>query len=587
MDGLIKMKGKILSLIIVVLIVVGSFGVIGTQSEKDCNCTNNYLNIPNEKTNERYATGIVGELRNYPDKEITFLGNPPTTFSWNDYGGKDYTTGAKSQGQCGSCYAFAAIGVVESNLDIQSLKYGLNKDLSEQYIVSCASEDLPQTVSGCDGAVYTPLPGLANFIDWTRDNDVVTESCFPYTSGDGNVPPCNDGCPKIADVVGWGWVDSSNRLNIKNALLTQGPLTASMLVYDDFQDYSGGIYFHNGGGSSENHLVSIVGYNDDDEYWICKNSWGTSWGEDGFFRILYANCGIEDHIAFIEVDYGSPTETKNANQCYDYTNRWEDWGAHGMQCDNHLVGGPDYIYYKFDVPKDSPGPIIIGIEFDSDLYGANGGPDLEVLNPSTSDYDPVRKSMGDPGALKWKWFVVGNDYISTSNQLEFRILCAWGCHAYIDDVAVKYTTAPPPEPKLDAWSSPSPFRWTSVESGGTRTGTITVKNIGDSGSVLNWRIVESLNWVYCDKTNGNLQKDQTATIKVSVTASSTGGDTRSGTIVVDSDPPGGSKSFTVEIITKKGRERTLFFDNLKIFEVRFAWLITFLTSNSHFNGGLI
>jgi len=58
-------------------------------------------------------------------------------------------------------------------------------------------------------------------------------------------------------------------------------------------DYTGGIYEYKYGLFAGNHLVSIIGYDDTQGYWICKNSWGTSWGENGFFRIKYGECGID------------------------------------------------------------------------------------------------------------------------------------------------------------------------------------------------------------------------------------------------------------------------------------------------------
>ncbi len=506
--------------------VVGSFGAVGINSEvdveNDCGCRNN--NYMDTSKSSGHAMGIIGELRDYPDKSIAFMGNPPTTFSWKDFGGRDFTTVAKSQGQCGSCWAFADIGVVESVLDIQDLNPNLNMDLSEQYPVSCGS--ILYGMNGCGGAVYTPPPGVGNFIDWTKDNDVVSESCFPYTSGGGVVPPCNDDCPKVTDVVGWGWVSSTNRVNIENALIAQGPLVASMEVYEDFHDdYTGGIYAHTYGDFLGNHVVSIVGYNENQDYWICKNSWGADWGENGFFRIAFGNSGIDSHISFIEADYGDPTATKYANQCFDHTSRWEEYGTHGMKCDNYWTGGPDYIYYNFNVPKNSPGPIIVGIEFNSDLNGANGGPNLEVLNPSTGSYDTIRASMGDPGALKWKWFVVLNDYVSSSNELKFRVLCAWGCYTYIDDVGVKYTASPPPppsEPDLECYGQLSKI---NVESGSTVTGSFTVENVGESGSKLDWKVDSYPNWgsswSFIPSSGNDLEpNDESVTVDVSFVAPS-------------------------------------------------------------------
>lgn len=588
------MKKKTVSSAIILLMFLGSFGAIGTQSNTDRDYENNTnsVDLLIDEIPKRYATGLVGELRDTSDMGITFMGGPPTTFNWKNFGGEDYTSpiANPSQGpQCGSCYAFATIGVVESVLDIQSLNPDLNKDLSEQYIVSCASDDLPLTVWGCDGAWYTPPPGFANFIDWTRDNDVVSESCFPYTSGGGNVPSCNDNCPKITDVVGWGWVDSTQRTNIKNALITQGPLTAYMKVYDDFHNYNGGIYEHTGGGGDpSDHIVTIVGYNENQDYWICKNSWGTNWGENGWFKIKFGNCDIEKHIAFIEVDYGNPTATKHGNEYYDKTDRWTTWGSHGMQCDNYWVGGPDYIYYKFNVPKDTvEGPVIIGVEFKADLAGANGGPDIEVKEPGGS-WVKIRQSMGGPSSKTWKWFAVTKDYVDGSNELKFRILCAWGCHAYIDDVAVKYKTAsppPPPEPDLDCDGSLS---WSNVPPGTPVIDTFTVENIGDPGSELDWKITEWPNWgtwSFSDLSGDDLTPEEGPfTIGVVVIAPRETGAEFSGKIkVVNEDNSGDYDTVSVSLSTPRNKQsaNSLFFNFLEKFPVLGQLLLFFTPNYNH------
>jgi len=64
-------------------------------------------------------------------------------------------------------------------------------------------------------------------------------------------------------------------------------------VYEDFYEYDGGIYERNSNKYTGGHIVAIVGYSDAGQYWICKNSWTTGWGEDGYFRIKYGECGID------------------------------------------------------------------------------------------------------------------------------------------------------------------------------------------------------------------------------------------------------------------------------------------------------
>jgi C1A family cysteine protease len=90
---------------------------------------------------------------------------------------------------------------------------------------------------------------------------------------------------------------------MKQALAEGGPIVATLTLYEDFRNYSGGIYQHAYGGFAGSHAVTLVGYDDNEGYWIAKNSWGTEWGEDkdgnatggGWFRIYYGHAGIDDH----------------------------------------------------------------------------------------------------------------------------------------------------------------------------------------------------------------------------------------------------------------------------------------------------
>jgi len=76
--------------------------------------------------------------------------------------------------------------------------------------------------------------------------------------------------------------------DIKTALATYGPLTTTFTVYSDFFSYRSGVYTYTSGTYQGGHAVLIVGYDDPGQYFIVKNSWGTGWGEAGFFRIAYS-----------------------------------------------------------------------------------------------------------------------------------------------------------------------------------------------------------------------------------------------------------------------------------------------------------
>jgi len=135
----------------------------------------------------------------------------------------------------------------------------------------------------------------------------VAEKCNPYT-GIGGSCSTSEKCPRLYatayEYVG-GYYGGCNEYLMMLALYKNGPLAVSFEVYEDFMQYSGGIYRHTGlldkfnPFELTNHAVLLVGYGVDKssgvKYWIVKNSWGTTWGEQGYFRILRGSdeCAIE------------------------------------------------------------------------------------------------------------------------------------------------------------------------------------------------------------------------------------------------------------------------------------------------------
>jgi C1A family cysteine protease len=85
----------------------------------------------------------------------------------------------------------------------------------------------------------------------------------------------------------------TGRANIKNWIATKGTVTGCFIIYQDFFSYRSGVYRHVTGSQAGGHCIEIVGYDDAQGCWICKNSWGTNWGAGGFFRIAYGQCQID------------------------------------------------------------------------------------------------------------------------------------------------------------------------------------------------------------------------------------------------------------------------------------------------------
>lgn len=244
------------------------------------------------------------------------IGDPPSEFSWKDYNGQDWTTPVKDQGDCGSCWDFAAIGTLESIINIREGSVALDPDLSEQYVLSC----LPAAGS-CNGG--SPYFTFRYIMETTPEgngyNGIIPESCFPYEADDD--VPCSDKCDdwldKLVPIIDYGFweIDGSPEdiEAIKTQVMNSGPVATYILSTSDFVDW--GLTHHDpedyypypGPTEYHNHVVVIVGWKDDPSighggYWIVKNSWGKFWGYDGFFNIEYGSLGI-DNFRIVWVDY--------------------------------------------------------------------------------------------------------------------------------------------------------------------------------------------------------------------------------------------------------------------------------------------
>jgi len=129
--------------------------------------------------------------------------------------------------------------------------------------------------------------------DQARDNGLTIEEYFPYAAGDQDASKLNADWPnRLVKIRSWQSV-TNNPAAMKENIARYGSITACFLVYQDFFSYSGGVYRHRTGDLAGGHCVTLVGYDDAQQCWIGKNSWGPGWGDQGFFRIGYGECGIE------------------------------------------------------------------------------------------------------------------------------------------------------------------------------------------------------------------------------------------------------------------------------------------------------
>lgn len=218
----------------------------------------------------------------------------PSRFSWRDRDGVNWNTSVKNQGYFGTCVGFATIAAVETQMRIKNNNPTQVIDLSELHVFFNGGGNFNY------GWYFNPA------LDYLKTQGTVSENECPYSNAPGhNSTLCQNAFKvKITDYV----VLSRGNSAIKSALM-DGPVVTSMLVYQDFKYYTGSVYEHlanfvnNSGQTVTNsiagsHAVLIVGYNDEQNCWYVKNSWGTEWGDDGYFRIKYDECNIGANDAF-------------------------------------------------------------------------------------------------------------------------------------------------------------------------------------------------------------------------------------------------------------------------------------------------
>jgi hypothetical protein len=278
----------------------------------------------------------------YPCPNTTTTTTLPTTttttipsmeLDWRNYNNQNYITPVKNQGGCGSCVAFGAVAALEGNLKVGTNNPSWNPDLSEQHLFSCGG-------GKCALGWY-----LSAALNYLKVNGTPDEPCFPYTGSDSL---CSNTCSNWqsrAYKINWYWVSTST--DAIKAALKNGPLLARFDVYSDFFSYRSGIYRHTTGSLAGGHAIAIVGYGtyNGETYWIVKNSWGSSWGEAGYFRIFSGDCGINQWVAAMYLTNNPPqissfTADKSSPQPLGVTI--------GLTCS---ASDPetDPIYYQFQV----------------------------------------------------------------------------------------------------------------------------------------------------------------------------------------------------------------------------------------------
>ncbi len=256
------------------------YAVCFSKDKNQENSISSFMNLSDKAT--------VGILKEQKYESLTvyngFTKNLPLQFDWRNNEGINYVTPVKDQFSCGSCWAFAANAAVESAYNVQ-IDNNINRDLSEQELISCSS------AGDCGGG------SSGSSLNYIRDFGITNENCFPYAAADIECERCPDYPGNLTGIFDHTTIYGIE--DIKEALIDKGPLTAALSIHESHGGYWDGDIYRCDESGFQNHAVTIVGYDEIGQYWIVKNSWGSNWNGDGYFKVGYDECHINDYAGFI------------------------------------------------------------------------------------------------------------------------------------------------------------------------------------------------------------------------------------------------------------------------------------------------
>ena len=381
------------------------------------------------------GTAPAGQSPSPPEEGVSGV-RVPSSFDWRNENGQDWMTAVKDQGNCGSCWAFSAVGIVEPIYNISTNNSSLDLDLSEQYLVSDCF-----TYHDCCGGWHDTA------LHFIRDQGIPDEACLAYvdesgcTCGGGT---CDSNCAhsgpdrcsdatcldRCAD-----WADRLVRIDdrgsvpaslMRDKIVEKGPLSVAMGIGHGYGGYFDGDIYRCTDDSGVNHGVVIAGYEDAGAYWIVKNSWGSFFGDGGYFKVGYGECAIDSWVYYADplppgepdlvvTSVSNPPSSGHLGQSFDVYDTTHNQGSGS-------AGGSTTRYYLSTDPVKSEGDTLL-----------EGSRSLPALPPGASDSGmaTVTVPMSTPADIYFLLACADDDDVVDEGSNENN-----NCRASVDRMAV-------------------------------------------------------------------------------------------------------------------------------------------------------